>query len=151
MQIDITDQTDELTEAHFHLINQVLSFAAKQEKISPNVELSVSIVTNETIQLLNWNYRQKNEATDVLSFELDHPFDAEENIGMPLMMGDIIISSEKIKEQAKRYNHSFERELSFLVIHGFLHLMGYTHDNKEDEKVMFEKQDVILKEFDLER
>lgn len=151
MQIDITDQTDELTEAQFYLINQVLSFAAKQEDISQNVELSVSIVTNETIQLLNWNYRQKNEATDVLSFELDHPVDAEENIGMPLMMGDIIISIEKVKEQAKRYNHSFERELSFLVIHGFLHLMGYTHDNKEDEKAMFEKQELILKEFDLER
>src|SRR5699024_1261937 len=151
MQIDITDQTNQLEEKHFTLLNKVLSFTGEKEKISSNVDLSVSIVTNEDIQTLNESYRDKNEPTDVLSFELDHPIEDQRNVGIPLMMGDIIISIDKVHDQAERYNHSFDRELSFLVIHGFLHLMGYTHDNKEEEKIMFEKQEAILKEFQLER
>lgn len=151
MQIDITDQTEQLEEQNYSLLNEVLSFTARKENIGDHVELSVSIVTNDEIQELNKQYRDKNEPTDVLSFEMDHSVDRLQNPGMPVMMGDIIISIEKVKEQAERYNHSFERELSFLAIHGFLHLMGYTHDNKEEEKVMFEKQEDILKEFQLER
>src|SRR5699024_10906251 len=114
-------------------------------------ELSISIVNNDDIRELKAMYRDKDEPTDVLSFEMNLPVDDLENAGIPLMMGDIIISLDKVKEQSDRYNHSFERELSFLVIHGFLHLMGYTHDNKEEEKIMFEKQENILKEFQLER
>jgi len=151
MQIDITDQTEQLTEKHFTLLNDVLSFTAEKEGISPNVELSISIVNNDDIRELNAMYRDKDEPTDVLSFEMNLPVDDLENAGIPLMMGDIIISLDKIKEQSDRYNHSFERELSFLVIHGFLHLMGYTHDNKEEEKIMFEKQENILMEFQLGR
>lgn len=151
MQIDITDQTNQLEDKHYTMINKVLAFTGEKENISSNVELSVSIVTNHDIQELNAMYRDKNEPTDVLSFEMDHPIEDLKSVGIPLMMGDIIISIEKVHEQAERYNHSFERELSFLVIHGFLHLMGYTHDNKEEEKIMFEKQESILKEFQLER
>ncbi len=152
MQIDIIDQTSNLTHKQVALIQEILGFAGKREKLSKDVEVSLTIVTNEEIKVLNKQYRNKNEATDVLSFEMDNPFrEVDKEIGLPIMLGDIIISYEKIGEQSERYNHSFERELGFLALHGFLHLLGYTHDNKEEEKVMFQKQEAILEEFKLER
>lgn len=153
MQIDVFDQTDSLTDTHIDLLKNVLQFTAKKEKIVNEVELSVSIVSNEEMKEMNHQYRNKNEPTDVLSFQMDNPFTEidEETYWGPLQVGDIIISIEKVEEQSMRYNHSYERELIFLAIHGFLHLLGYTHDNKENEKVMFQKQDTILEEFRLER
>ncbi len=70
---------------------------------------------------------------------------------MPRMLGDIIISIERTKEQAEEYGHSFDRELGFLALHGFLHLLGFDHMNEEDEKVMFTKQKEILEEYGLSR
>ncbi len=152
MQIDITDQTNSLESSHFHLIKDILEHAGQVEKVVSNVEVSITIVDNDAIQALNAEYRNKNEATDVLSFQMDNPFrEIDTDSGLPVMLGDIIISIEKVTEQAKRYNHSFEREIAFLTVHGFLHLLGYTHDNASEEKVMFQKQDAILEEFNLER
>ncbi len=153
MHIDVYDKTETLSENQIQLLKDVLQFTAEKEKIVHDVELSLTIVTNEEIKHLNNQYRNKNEPTDVLSFQMDNPFmelENEINYG-PLQIGDIIISIEKVNEQATRYNHSFDRELTFLAIHGFLHLLGYTHDNKENEKVMFQKQDTILEEFKLGR
>lgn len=88
----------------------------------------------------------------MLSFEMDNPFrEVDPDFDMPIMLGDIIISVDKAEEQAERYNHPFTREIAFLAVHGFLHLLGYTHDDKEEEKVMFQKQEAILEEFNLER
>lgn len=152
MQIDISDQTDKLSTVHEDLLQRVLAFAAEKEKVNATAEVSVTMVTNETIKSLNEQYRHKNEATDVLSFEMDTPMRSTENTAaMPIMLGDIVISYDKVIEQAERYNHSFERELAFLVLHGFLHLLGYTHDDKEEETVMFQKQETILEDFKLER
>lgn len=152
MQIDINDQTAHLSKSHEKLVKQVLAFAGKKERVSETAEVSVTIVTNAEIKTLNAEYRNKDEATDVLSFEMDNPFLEEESEEtMPIMLGDIIISYEKVKEQAERYNHSFERELAFLALHGFLHLLGYTHDDREEEKVMFQKQEAFLEEFKLDR
>jgi len=152
MQIDISDQTDKLSTVHEDLLQRVLAFAAEKEKVNATAEVSVTMVTNETIKSLNEQYRHKNEATDVLSFEMDNPMRSTENTAaMPIMLGDIVISYDKVIEQAERYNHSFERELAFLVLHGFLHLLGYTHDDKEEETVMFQKQETILEDFKLER
>lgn len=153
MHIDVYDKTNALSENQIQLLKDVLQFTAEKEKIVHDVELSLTIVTNEEIKHLNNQYRNKNEPTDVLSFQMDNPFmelENEINYG-PLQIGDIIISIEKVNEQATRYNHSLDRELTFLAIHGFLHLLGYTHDNKENEKVMFQKQDTILEEFKLGR
>src|SRR5699024_9835080 len=151
MQIDISDQTGELTDKQVNLLIEVLSFSAKQEKIHHEVELSVSIVTNGVIQEMNHLYRSKNEHTDVLSFQMDHVRDVDPDSELSIMMRDIIISIEKVNEQKDRYNHSFERELIFLAIHGFLNLLGYTHDNQETEAVTFGKQDTILEAYRLER
>src|SRR5699024_407975 len=152
MQIDISDQTDKLSTVHEDLLQRVLAFAAEKEKVNATAEVSVTMVTNETIKSLNEQYRHKNEATDVLSFEMDNPMRSTENTAaMPIMLGDIVISYDKVIEQAERYNHSFEREFAFLVLHGFLHLLGYTHDDKEEETVMFQKQETILEDFKLER
>lgn len=152
MQIDLTDQTNTLTTEQRDLIQELIIFAGKREQINPNAELSITIVHNKDIQVLNAQYRNKDEATDVLSFQLDNPYrHTEEVMDMPIMIGDIIISIDKAIEQAKRYNHSFDREIAFLTVHGFLHLLGYTHDNKEEEQVMFQKQESILEEFSLGR
>lgn len=152
MQIDIIDQTNQLTNKQVELMRKVLAFAGEREKITDNVELSITIVTNKEIKALNAQYRNKNEATDVLSFEMDNRFrEVDSEIDIPIMLGDIIISYDKIKEQSERYNHSFEREIAFLALHGLLHLLGYTHDSKEEEEVMFQKQESILEEFKLER
>lgn len=152
MQIDIIDQTNSLDTSHINLLKEIVVQAGDVEKIVSNVEVSITVVDNKAIQSLNAEYRNKNEATDVLSFQMDNPFrEIHNESGLPIMLGDIIISIEKVKEQAKRYNHSFEREIAFLTIHGFLHLLGYTHDNAIEEKVMFQKQDAILEEFNLER
>jgi len=151
--IDVFDKTETLHETHIQLLKDVLQFVAAKEEIENETELSLSIVANAEIKELNNRYRNIDEPTDVLSFEMDNPFVEmeKERATIPLQIGDIIISIDKVKEQSLRFNHSFERELAFLAIHGFLHLLGYAHDNKENEKVMFEKQDTILEEFKLER
>lgn len=153
MTIDILDQTDTLNNTQIELLADILTYAIHQEKFASEIEVSVTIVTNDEIKKLNEQYRHIDEATDVLSFEMDDPFKPidEDNVERVITIGDIIISMDKIKEQAKEYNHSFERELAFLTVHGFLHLIGYTHDTKEEEKAMFQKQESILEEFRLGR
>lgn len=150
MQIDIIDQTETITESQLTLLEDAIEYTAKREKVIGSAELSISIVTNEAIKQLNNQYRQKNVATDVLSFPLENAYHENED-NIPVMIGDIIISVDKTKAQAERFNHSFEREFIFLAIHGFLHILGYTHDTKEHEQSMFQKQESILKEFHLER
>jgi len=151
MNIEFIDETNELETSTIVLIQDVLEAAAQKENVKQQAELSVAIVTNEEIQQLNKQYRNKDVPTDVLSFPLEDEFPMVEDEDFPQLLGDIIISIEKVKEQAEEYGHSFERELAFLAVHGFLHLVGYTHDNEEEEMVMFGKQEAILQEFQLER
>lgn len=148
MNIDLMDEANLLEQTQFDLLHEVLQFAATREDVSDTAELSINIVNNDEIQALNKQYRQKDQPTDVLSFPL-HDFEAIE--GMPIILGDIIISFDKVIQQAEQYNHSVERELCFLAVHGLLHLLGYTHDTESDEKAMFSKQEAILQEYGLER
>ena len=109
--------------------------------------LSVTFVNNGFIHKLNKEYRGVDRPTDVISFAfLDSEEEKEEKLHGtgPLCLGDIYISVDKAKEQAKEYGHPLERELSFLFVHGLLHLLGYDHMNEEDEEVMFRLQDEIL-------
>lgn len=153
MNIDIIDNTNKLTNDHINLLREILTFAHKKENITNDIEVSITIVTNEKIHQLNREYRNIDAPTDVLSFEMNDPYVEldDELRNIPIPIGDIVISIDKVEEQAKAYNHSFERELAFLTVHGFLHLLGYTHDDENEEKIMFAKQEQILKEFQLER
>ncbi|WP_168927341.1 rRNA maturation RNase YbeY [Halobacillus salinus] len=154
LHIDFQDETNSVDEAFVDLIQRIIKFAAEKEKVSTESEVSISFVDNKEIQEINRNYRQKDYATDVISFAMQEQGEGEMNIlheDMPEMLGDIVISIDKAKEQAEEYNHSLERELGFLALHGFLHLLGYDHMNEEEEKQMFGRQEEILHEFGLER
>lgn len=129
----------------------MLTFAAKKENITEEAELSISFVDEEEIQAINRDYRDKDKVTDVISFSLEEDEPEIEGLDMPRVLGDIIICLEVAKEQAESYNHSLSRELGFLALHGFLHLLGYDHMTEEDEKEMFSRQDEILNEFGLTR
>ncbi|WP_251555020.1 rRNA maturation RNase YbeY [Neobacillus muris] len=153
--IDSTDETNELTEQQILEIERLVSFAADKQEIE-NSEVSITFVTNEKIHEINREYRDKDAPTDVISFALEELGEGEtELIGadmhMPRILGDIIISIPKAREQAKEYGHSFLRELGFLAVHGFLHLLGYDHMTEEDEQVMFTLQREILNEYGLKR
>jgi len=129
-------------------INEVAKFALKYLNIN-NAIFNIIIVDEETIQKINKEYRNKDSITDVISFALedDKTFIQTEY----RILGDIYICLNKAKNQSIEYGHSFLRELSFLTIHGLLHLLGYDHMNKEDEKVMFDLQEMILNEYGIKR
>jgi probable rRNA maturation factor len=152
--IDFFDETNELTEEQIESIRKLLHLAAELEKVQEDAEMSVTFVDNERIQEINREYRDKDQPTDVISFALEDEVEGELQIvgaQMPRVLGDIIISIPKAKEQAEEYGHSFMRELGFLAVHGFLHLLGYDHMTEEDEQEMFAKQKKILHSFGLER
>ncbi len=116
---------------------------AKRKKLQESAHLSVVIVSNKEIQKLNNKWRGKNYATDVLSFPLEEE-ESFMDLGLPFEIGELIISAEKAVEQAEEYGHSLERELSFLFVHGLLHILGFDHESKEGEKDMFSRQKEIL-------
>lgn len=154
LEIDFLDETEEVQQSDIALVSSLLQHAAKVENIEEGTELSVTFVTNEAIHEINKQYRDKDAPTDVISFALEELGEGETAIiaeGMPRILGDIIISIDRTREQAEEFGHSFERELGFLAVHGFLHLLGYDHMTLEDEKVMFGKQDEILESFGLSR
>ncbi|WP_410983623.1 rRNA maturation RNase YbeY [Bacillus cereus] len=152
--IDFFDETEEVKEEYVSMIRDLLEQAARMEKVEDGTELSVTFVDNERIQEINRDYRDKDQPTDVISFAMEDMGEGEmEIVGaeMPRMLGDLIISIPRAKEQAEEYGHSFDRELGFLALHGFLHLLGYDHMTDEDEKKMFGKQKEILEAFGLGR
>jgi probable rRNA maturation factor len=125
---------------------ELLQTAANMEELAEG-EISVTFVTNEEIQELNRTYRDKDQPTDVLSFPMYEADEVEIEVydeTEPLLLGDIVISIPRAKEQAVDFGHSFERELGFLLVHGFLHLLGYDHHDEQAEKTMFAKQEDIL-------
>jgi probable rRNA maturation factor len=137
---EVINQTKETIE-ELDQIRNLLAFALKHENLT-NVEFNVIIVDNEIIHALNRDYRHIDRPTDVISFALEDYKDIE--YADKRLLGDIYISIDKAKSQAVEYGHSFLRELSFLTIHGLLHLLGYDHMKPEEEKIMFDKQEEIL-------
>lgn len=144
--IDFMDETESLDQKELDFVKKIVEHAAKQEKVTDS-EVSVTFVTNEMIRDINREYRGKDQPTDVISFAMEELGEGETAIigsQEPRMLGDIIISLDRTKEQAEDFGHSFERELGFLAVHGFLHLLGYDHMTEEDEKKMFSRQEEIL-------
>lgn len=129
-------------------LNGLIDYAIKSENVG-NVVFNVVIVDKEKIQELNRTYRGIDRVTDVISFALE---DNEDIVYDDFrLLGDIYICIDKIYSQAEEYGHSVLRELSFLTIHGFLHLLGYDHMIEEDEKVMFKRQEEILNGYGITR
>lgn len=133
-QIDIDDNTEEL-------LRKIAVVCLNIEGYGLDWEISVSFVTNDEIQELNREYRGKDEPTDVLSF----PFEDEFGIG-ERMLGDIVISTEKVLQQAEDLGHSLQREISYLAVHSMFHLMGYDHLEAEEKKEMRSKEKKVMKE-----
>ena len=147
MDIEIINETGTDIE-YIPTMKELINFAIKHENLD-NVIFNIIIVDNEYIHKLNKEYRGIDRPTDVISFALEDNSDFElEGIRV---LGDIYISIDKVYEQAEAYGHSNLREICFLMIHGFLHLLGYDHMESEDEKVMFGKQEEILSEFGITR
>lgn len=129
-------------------IEKLLKYALEYKKLE-NVEFNIIFVDNETIRNINKKYRNIDRETDVISFALEDNEDIKFEFGR--LLGDIYISIPKMKEQAKEYGHSEQRELSFLIIHGLLHLLGYDHETYEEEEVMFKEQELILDGYGITR
>ena len=123
-------------------VEKILLYAMKKEKLT-NTCFDVIIVDNEYIHELNRNYRNIDRETDVITFALDDDDTVINNSGVHIL-GDIYISIDRALSQAEDYGHSFLREICFLAVHGFYHLLGYDHMTKEDEEVMFKKQEEVL-------
>lgn len=129
-------------------VKKLINFALKYQKIKNSI-FNVIIVDEKKIHQLNREYRNIDKPTDVISFALE---DDETFIKTDMrVLGDIYICLEKANSQAIEYGHSFLREISFLTIHGLLHLLGYDHMNEEDEKKMFKLQEMILNEYGIKK
>ena len=130
-------------------VKKVLESAVEKEKLE-NVSFNLIIVDNKYIHELNKTYRNIDRETDVITFALED----EDTIIIPeeeRILGDIYISIDKARSQAEEYGHSLLRELSFLAVHGFYHLLGYDHMTPEEEKIMFTKQEEVLEAYGITR
>jgi probable rRNA maturation factor len=129
----------EITKDNEDAIKNAVDAVLTAEGLNGDFEVSVSFVTNEEITELNREYRNVDSETDVLSFPMNEEFDGVN------ILGDIVISTQKIIEQANDFNHSLEREMCYLTVHSMLHLLGYDHMNKEEKNKMRAKEKEIMK------
>ena len=147
-KVEMFNQTDREFE-EFDVVLKVLDSALKKEDLE-NVSFNLIVVDNEYIHELNKTYRNIDRVTDVITFALED----DDSLVLPTedrVLGDIYISIDKAISQAEEYGHSLLRELSFLAVHGFYHLLGYDHMTEEDEKVMFKKQEEVLEDYGIRR
>lgn len=160
----MVDETGQVSEEILKQTQEILEFAA-QKTGKENKEMAVTFVSNERSHELNLEYRDTDRPTDVISLEykpeldvsvdeedlLDHPELAEMLEDFDAYIGELFISVDKAREQAEEYGHSFEREMGFLAVHGFLHINGYDHYTPEEEAEMFGLQEEILTAYGLTR
>lgn len=139
------------------LINTVINKCFEEEKLeNTKLYISITLTTPENIRNINKEYRNIDKETDVLSFPMFEQEEIKEIINSKQhlvedVLGDIVISVKKVQEQAIEYGHSFERELSYMLVHGFYHLMGYDHIKEEDKKKMRPKEEKILQDLNIIR
>ncbi len=148
MEIYYDDRQDDIkiTDEIKNLIEKSIAAVLKVENLDENVEVSVSFVGDEEIRNLNRDYRGVDKSTDVLSFPMDDEF-----IIVSRILGDVIINTRRVMEQAEELGHSNERELSYLTVHSILHLLGYDHMEDEDKKEMREREKLAMKELSIYR
>lgn len=155
MTLLIDNRTNfELTDEIKETLEKVCLKSLQYEEFNEDCEISLSIVTNDEIHDINKQFRNIDSPTDVLSFPqltFEEGEEADVNENGEIVLGDIIISIDRAKEQAEEYGHSLKRELAFLSVHSMLHLMGYDHMVPEEEKDMFRRQKEILIEAGIPR
>jgi len=145
MNIDfaLLNEVESFHEDYQEIYTKIIEETCLQLNLKEDIELSCIFVDDKKIHEINKEYRQVDRPTDVISFALE---DNEVLLleGMPRNLGDIFISIDRAKVQAEQYGHSIKREMCFLFTHGLLHLLGFDHMDKQEEKEMFEMQDTIL-------
>ncbi len=139
------------------IIKKVVKQCFEEEKLeNSKLYISITLTTPEHIHEINKQYRNVDKETDVLSFpmfektELDNKI-KNQNFEHEDVLGDIVISIERVKGQAEEYGHSFEREFSYMIVHGFYHLMGYDHIKEEDKIIMRPKEENVLNQLGIRR
>lgn len=156
----------EIVDLEFDLIPENKDYREQAEKVleacfleegldKTNLSISVILTTPARIHAMNKMYRNVDKETDVLSFPMFEKEEIEailvENKQEKDVLGDIVISIERVKEQAVEYGHSFEREFSYMLVHGFYHLMGYDHIEEKDKVKMRPKEENILAKLEIKR
>lgn len=146
-------------------LEKVIKFALDEEEVDIECEISLVFVDNDEIKEINKSTRNINKETDVLSFPMleyenskvfkevykNFTFSQSDFDGDELVLGDIVLSLEKALEQSKEFNHSYEREASYLVVHSVLHLLGYDHMEDEERKIMRSREEEILDKLNITR
>jgi len=144
-------------EKYDEIIEKVIEKCFEVENLlNSNLYVSVLLTTPEHIRELNNEFRKIDKETDVLSFPMFEKSELDTMIknsdfGNEDILGDMVISIPKVEEQAKEYGHSFERELAYMVVHSFYHLMGYDHIKEEDKEIMRPKEEFVLTSLDIKR
>lgn len=163
--IDNRQNKINVTDDFVNKLEEIIKFALKEENVNVECEISMLFVDNEEIREINNETRGIDRATDVLSFPmldyedkkvfkemyLDKEFDETFLDEGELVLGDIVLSLERALEQSKEYNHSFERESCYLVVHSVLHLLGYDHMEEEDKEMMRKREEEILGKLNINR
>ncbi|MEQ8197196.1 MAG: rRNA maturation RNase YbeY [Clostridiaceae bacterium] len=162
---DNKQDKEEVNEEFEKFIGQIIEFALQEEEVEEKTQISIVFTDNEEIRIINRETRDIDKATDVLSFPMldfqkgkvykeqykGFSFDETYYDGEELVLGDIVISLEKAREQSIEYNHSFKRETSYLVIHSILHLLGYDHMEESEKEVMRGREEEILNKLSIKR
>lgn len=147
----------ESNDRYKEIIKRVIEQCFKEEKIEKSkLYISITLTNPEHIHEINKQYRNVDRATDVLSFPMFEKKEIDEKIKNndfehEDVLGDIVISIEKVEEQAKEYGHSFEREFAYMLVHGFYHLMGYDHIEDDDKVIMRKKEEIVLNKLGITR
>lgn len=163
--IDNRQNKIEVTDTLEDTAKKIIDYALKAEEVDVKYEISLTFVDNESIREINRENRDIDKATDVLSFPMldypkgkvykevykDYEFMPQDLDGENLVLGDIVLSLEKAEEQSKEYGHSFLRESCYLIIHSILHLLGYDHMQEDEKNIMRQREEDILKQFNLTR
>lgn len=158
--VEIIYEGYEETENLKVIANSIVREALSEEDLDYYVDVDITFTNNENIQLINKEYRDKNVPTDVLSFPMLEPEELNDPKALELnkdyekdvvLLGDIIISLEKVEEQAKEYNHSFEREVAYMITHGMFHLLGYDHLIESEKEIMRQKEEKVLSKLNILR
>ncbi len=156
MDLEIYNDDKLIDQARETWVKDLVQFTFNKLELKDNTQLSIHFVTKDGIHDINKEYRNVDRATDVISFAINDGEDSLDYLenqipDLPVDLGDLFISVEIVDEHAKDYEHSFDRELGYTIVHGILHLNGYDHIKKADEEVMIGLQEKILGEYGLEK